>query len=86
VIRHRLDRGGDRQINCALHMIALTRIRLDPASRAYVQRRKAEGKAPEKRSDASSATSPAWSGNTYAATTSPATRCRGRNAEIANPP
>src|SRR5262245_1907574 len=44
VIRHRLDRGGDRQINCALHMIALTRIRLDPASRAYVQRRKAEGK------------------------------------------
>jgi transposase len=44
VIRHRLDRGGDRQINRALHMIALTRIRLDPASRAYVQRRKAEGK------------------------------------------
>lgn len=44
VIRHRLDRGGDRQINCALHMIALTRIRLDPASRTYVQRRQAEGK------------------------------------------
>jgi transposase len=42
-VRHRLDRGGDRQINCALHMIALTRMRLDPATRAYVQRRKAEG-------------------------------------------
>jgi transposase len=44
VIRHRLDRGGDRQINCALHIIALTRLRLDPATRAYIQRRKAEGK------------------------------------------
>src|SRR4051812_13673823 len=43
-VRHRLDRGGDRQINCALHTIALTRMRLDPDTRAYVQRRKAEGK------------------------------------------
>jgi transposase len=43
-VRHRLDRGGDRQINCALHTIALTRMRLDPATREYVQRRKAEGK------------------------------------------
>ena len=43
-MRHRLDRGGDRQINCALHTIALTRMRLDPHTRAYVQRRKAEGK------------------------------------------
>lgn len=43
-VRHRLDRGGDRQINCALHTIALTRMRLDPATRAYVERRKAEGK------------------------------------------
>jgi transposase len=43
-VRHRLDRGGDRQLNYALHVIALTRIRLDPASRAYVERRKAEGK------------------------------------------
>ncbi|HEY4393548.1 MAG TPA: IS110 family transposase [Polyangia bacterium] len=43
-VRHRLDRGGDRQLNCALHMITLTRMRLDPATRAYVQRRKTEGK------------------------------------------
>jgi transposase len=43
-IRHRLDRGGDRQLNRALHMITLTRMRLDPATRAYVQRRKTEGK------------------------------------------
>ena len=43
-IRHRLDRGGDRQLNRALHTIALTRMRLDPATRTYVKRRKAEGK------------------------------------------
>lgn len=43
-VRHRLDRGGDRQINCALHTIALTRMRLDPATREYVQRRQGEGK------------------------------------------
>jgi transposase len=43
-VRHRLDRGGDRQLNRALHMIALTRLRLDPATREYVKRRKAEGK------------------------------------------
>src|SRR5215218_2119609 len=43
-VRHRLDRGGDRQINRALHTIALTRMRHDPATRDYVKRRKAEGK------------------------------------------
>ena len=42
--RHRLDRGGNRQLNRALHVIAITRGRLDPASRAYLQRREAEGK------------------------------------------
>jgi transposase len=42
--RHRLDRGGNRQINRALHVIAITRGRLDPASRAYLQRKEAEGK------------------------------------------
>jgi transposase len=34
-VRHRLNRGGDRQANSALWVIALTRLRLDPASRAY---------------------------------------------------
>jgi transposase len=42
--RHRLNRGGDRNANHALHTIALTRIRHDPATRAYVERRRAEGK------------------------------------------
>ena len=41
-IRHRLDRGGDRQINCALHTIALTRMRHDPATREYAKRVAAE--------------------------------------------
>lgn len=41
--RHRLNRGGDRRINRALHMAAVTRMAHDPETRAYVQRRKAEG-------------------------------------------
>jgi transposase len=39
-----LDRGGNRQINRALHVIATTRGRLDPETRAYLQRKEAEGK------------------------------------------
>src|SRR5215472_3261971 len=43
-IRHRLNRGGDRALNRAIHAIALTRIRSCPRTRAYVARRTAEGK------------------------------------------
>jgi transposase len=42
--RHRLDRGGNRQLNRALHVIAITRGRLDPETRAYLARKEAEGK------------------------------------------
>jgi transposase len=42
--RHRLDRGGDRQLNHALHIIAVTRARYDPDTRAYLARKEAEGK------------------------------------------
>lgn len=42
--RHRLNRGGDRRLNRALHTIVLTRMRHDPATRAYTERRTAEGK------------------------------------------
>jgi transposase len=45
-IRYRLNRGGDRQLNCALHTIVLTRLKHDPATRAYAARRAAEGKTP----------------------------------------
>lgn len=42
--RHRLDRGGNRQLNRALHVIAITRGRIDPQTRAYLARKEAEGK------------------------------------------
>ena len=42
--RHRLDRGGDRQLNHALHIVAITRARYDPQTRAYLARKEAEGK------------------------------------------
>ncbi|MFI8794165.1 IS110 family transposase [Streptomyces sp. NPDC055105] len=42
--RHRLNRSGDRQLNRALHTITLIRMRLDPATKAYVARRSTEGK------------------------------------------
>jgi transposase len=43
-VRHRLNRGGDRQANHALWRIAMVRLTCDPATRAYAQRRRAEGK------------------------------------------
>jgi transposase len=42
--RHRLDRGGNRQLNCALHRLAISKGRLDPDSAAYLARKQAEGK------------------------------------------
>ena len=42
--RHRLNRGGDRRLNRALHTILLTRMRTDPRTRAYVERRTAQGR------------------------------------------
>lgn len=42
--RHRLNRGGDRQLNRALHVIATTRMRFDERTRLYVERRQAEGR------------------------------------------
>lgn len=44
--RHRLDRAGNRQLNCALHRIAITQARLHPPAREYLERRIAEGKSP----------------------------------------
>ena len=42
--RHRLDRGGNRQLNCALHRLAISKARLDPQTAAYLARRQAQGK------------------------------------------
>ena len=43
-VRHRLNRYGDRQLNRALHTIVLARLRYDNDTRAYRDRRRAEGK------------------------------------------
>ena len=42
--RHRLDRGGNRQINAAIHRIAVTRARCHPETRDYIARKLTEGK------------------------------------------
>jgi transposase len=43
-VRHRLNRGGNRQLNAILYRIALTQLRTLPAAQAYVARRLGEGK------------------------------------------
>lgn len=42
--RHRLNRGGDRNANSALHLAVVTRLRIDPRSQQYMARRTSEGK------------------------------------------
>jgi transposase len=44
VQRHRLDRGGNRQLNAAFYRMAITQARYYPAARAYVERKQSEGK------------------------------------------
>lgn len=43
-VRHRLNRGGDRRLNRALNTIVLTRMRTDPDTQRYIERRTAEGR------------------------------------------
>jgi transposase len=43
-VRHRLNRGGDRQANAALYRIVVVRLRHDPRTQAYMARRLKEGK------------------------------------------
>ena len=42
--RHRLNRRGNRQLNAALHRIALTQLRMHEPAQAFVARKRAEGK------------------------------------------
>ena len=42
--RHRLDRGGNRQLNAALYRIAITQARVHEPARAYLERKRTEGK------------------------------------------
>lgn len=43
-VRHRLNRGGDRALNSALHMVAVSKMEHDAETRAYVEKRQAEHK------------------------------------------
>jgi transposase len=42
--QYRLNRGGDRQLNHALHIIAITRAHHDPATKEYLARKERDGK------------------------------------------
>jgi transposase len=64
-VRVRLNRSGDRQLNQALHVVVLTRLRYDLATRAYAQRRRAEGKTNRVIHVVWSATSPASSTDSW---------------------
>ena len=41
---HRLDRGGNRQLNAAFYRMAITQSRCHPDARAYLERKQSEGK------------------------------------------
>jgi transposase len=45
-VQHRLNRGGDRALNRAIHTIAVCRMRSCPRTHTYAARRTAEGKTP----------------------------------------
>ena len=74
--RHRLDRGGNRQLNCALHRLAINKGKWDPAATAYLERKQAEGKTAKKHSAASNGISPAASGNSSRTAARPTTSAR----------
>jgi transposase len=57
--RHRLNRTGNRRLNRALHIIAVTQVRVHPPAIAYYARRKPTARTTEKHSAPSNATSPA---------------------------
>ncbi|MDP9377201.1 MAG: transposase [Actinomycetota bacterium] len=45
--RHRLDRGGNRQINATIHRIAITRLRCHAETQDYIARKRAKGRSTE---------------------------------------
>jgi hypothetical protein len=69
--RYRLARGGNRQLNTAIHRIALIQIRLDGPGRAYYQRRRPRERPSKKPSAPSNARSPEPSTNSSNKTSNP---------------
>jgi transposase len=42
--RHRLDRGGNRQLNHAIHLLAISKMSHDPRTAVYIAKQRARGK------------------------------------------
>jgi transposase len=78
VTRHRLNRSGDRQLNCALHTVVLVRLRDDPKTKTYAARRTAEGKSLRDVKRCLKRTSPASCTGCCNATTNPASKSSGQ--------
>ena len=84
--RHRLDRGGNRQLNCALHRLAISKAAWTPRPPPTSPANRPKARAAAKRCAASSATSPAASSSSCnpppphrdAARRTPADHRRGR--------
>ena len=73
--RHRLSRSGDRAANSALYIVTIVRMRHHEPTRAYVERRTAEGLSKREIIRCSSATSPARSTPTSHAPKPPPSPC-----------
>jgi transposase len=77
-VRHRLNRGGNRQLNRALYTIAITEIRANTEGRAYYERKRAEGKTSREALRCLSAGSPTSSTAPCAPTRPPTSPCPSR--------
>ena len=60
VVRHRLSRAGNRQLNYCLHVMAITQARQDTPGRAYHLRNDPKAKATTKPCGVSNGASPTW--------------------------
>ena len=65
VRRHRLNRGGNRQLNTALHLIAVCQIRDPGPGQVYYQRKLRQARPPRRPAAPSSGSSPTWSTGTW---------------------
>jgi transposase len=83
--RHRLDRGGNRQLNCALHRLAVNKASGTPTPPPTSNANRPKASRAKKRSAASSATSPAASGNSYTPRQPPPLHPRARGARLPRP-
>jgi hypothetical protein len=77
-VRHRLNRGGDRAANSAIHIVAIGRLRLDAHTQDYVARASQRGTRSSRQSAASNAISPAKSSASSCGGTERSTKAKSR--------